>query len=251
MHGDREWQVFLLHEVAHEVSAPALVIHVEECLGQVEAALFANGDQAADAVILRHLAAQGRDVEPVVLLGLQVLDKLDVRLHPVFLVANDLGTITAMEFQKPVAALGQVEPVADHVEEVVIAVGAQAEDHHHGVVGCALLLAGRVHDDDAGQPVMAVHVDEIEPLLAETLRAVCGRVLEHLGGECVRPLLPSPLRKRAPVHEHGLAVRLAVLCGRVDARDDGLALHHQPVGVVEVVARADVSDAAAVGPEGA
>ena len=150
MCGHREGFELVL-EVFHDVALVAVGHHADQAAGHPDLAVLEHRDQAADAVLLLDPAPQGDDLEAVLLLLLLALDVLDVSLQAVLFIANGGGPVAAHQAEQRLGAAGQVEPVADAVDHIVVAVGALADDPHRCEVAARLALArGGVDQDDLG-----------------------------------------------------------------------------------------------------
>jgi len=143
--GERE--VFIADKGLGEVLLFAFIVGFDQILRDKNAGLLEQGNEFADAVILGYRTFEGGYLKAVVFLLHAIFVVFDVGILAVFLVADGLGAIKFMKVEEDVAAFGEGNAVADHVDDVIVLVCSKADNHEHGIVRRFLLFSRRIADD--------------------------------------------------------------------------------------------------------
>src|SRR6516225_3496333 len=122
MHGNWKGLVFLLNEDRNQILSFALVRHSPERRRQVEPTGLKDWHHAPDAIGLRQPATQLDYLEPIIALSLSLANIFHIRLHPISLIADPFRMPLSVQREQLIAALGQVQPIARRVEQVVVLV---------------------------------------------------------------------------------------------------------------------------------
>jgi len=87
----------LLDEGRDQLLSPALERYPPQALRKIKPTALEDGDHSADAIGLCDLPTEFDGLEAVVLQPLLLMDVFDVRLHPVFLLADPLRSPFPMQ----------------------------------------------------------------------------------------------------------------------------------------------------------
>src|SRR5882762_6052588 len=108
----RKWMELAFDKLVYQVYRVFLPVADVVRFRKPDAPGFEQRDQALDAILLGSLSADLGDREAVILMLHARFKVLDIGQEPEFLVAYLLGLIFAVQIEKPVPALFQVQPVA-------------------------------------------------------------------------------------------------------------------------------------------
>src|SRR6516165_9869933 len=116
VHRHREGLVLLLDKGRDQILSLALMRHSPQRRRQVEPTGLKDWHHAPDAIGLRQPATQLDYLEPIIALPLSLANVFDVRLHPIFFIADPFRPPLSMQPEQLIAALRQVQPIAHRVE---------------------------------------------------------------------------------------------------------------------------------------
>src|SRR5208282_3558415 len=146
----REGYQLLLDELVYQIARYAIVGRAPHLLGRIELASLEYRDQAPDPVRLLELGPGNLgNGESVILPVLQVIQSLDIAHHAVALVSDLDGLPLPMQLQHTIYALRDIEPIADAIYPVIVAILTQPNYPDAGEVIVRPLLTGWIDQDVA------------------------------------------------------------------------------------------------------